>query len=141
MPDLWKEVTAWLAEATRSAIKETEDLARRGKMKFDVLGINTLLQEKFAALGGVIYSMVNKGINPPAIFKDSHVKRIITEIMELEITLKETKNADTASGNEQVVKKQAGEKTRQTKGKVVAGKSATPKSSARKSSKTNKTKR
>ncbi|NLI97697.1 hypothetical protein GX441_03440 [bacterium] len=91
MSDLWKEVTSWLAEATRSAIKETEDLALRGKHRFDVLGMNTVLGEKFTVLGGIIYAMLVKKEAPSNIFKDPRVKKILGEIREIETSLKEAK--------------------------------------------------
>ena len=108
MPELWKEVASWLAEATRSAIKETEDFARRGRFKFDVLGINTALQDKFAALGGVIYSMASKKETLSAIFKDPHVKKLLSEIAELEATLREAKKTE-AGGETRTTRKRAPE--------------------------------
>ncbi len=140
MPDLWKEVASWLAEATRSAIKETEDFARRGRLKFDVLGINTALQDKFAALGGVIYSMASGKENPSAIFKDPRVKKLLVEISELEGSLKEARKAEggakTSIANKAPVSKQGKRVKKETgKKKTAPARSATTKSTKKKKSK------
>ncbi len=110
MPDLWKEVASWLAEATRSAIKETEDIARRGRLKVDVLGINTALQDKFAALGGILYSIAKEKRNSSTIFREPRVRKLLEEIAELEISLKEAKKGDAGIRTDQVNQTPTGKK-------------------------------
>lgn len=122
MSDLWKEVTTWLSEATRSAIKETEDLARRGRVKMELLGINTALSDKFAALGGVVYEIIKKG-ERGSIKANAKVKKLVAEIAKLETQL-------------QVHKKEAGEKEPKQASKKPGAKKSTTK---KKSSSTRKT--
>ena len=93
MTDLWKEVTTWLSEATKSAIKETEDLARRGRIRIEILGINTTLNDKFTALGGVVYEIIKKG-GRSFIKNNTKVKKLVVEIAELEARLAETKKME-----------------------------------------------
>lgn len=117
MSDLWKEVTTWLSEATKSAIKETEDLARRGRVRMEVLGINTALSDRFVALGGVVYEIVKKG-ERRSIKANAKVKKLVAEIAELEAQLK-------------AHKKEAGEKeSKQASKKPGAKKSTTMKKSS-----------
>jgi hypothetical protein len=135
MSDLWKEVTSWLAEATRSALRETEDLARRGKRSFDVLGMNTVLGEKFTALGGVIYALLVKKETPSNIFKDQRVKKIIGEIRDIETSLKEAKKKP--STDTVVTKTSTSSKNKKSTTKRNPKKK--PKSTFSKSGKLNKT--
>lgn len=90
MSNLWKEVTNWLSETTKSAIKETEDLARRGRVKMEILGINTALSDKFAALGGVVYEIIKKG-GRSSIKANAKVKKLLAEIARLEAQLRAKK--------------------------------------------------
>ena len=93
MTDLWKEVTTWLSEATKSAIKETENLARRGRIRMEVLGINTALNDRFVALGGMVYEIIKKG-ERSSIKANAKVKKLVAEIAELEARLARTKKME-----------------------------------------------
>jgi len=106
MSDLWKEVTTWLSEATRSAIKETEDIARRGRVKMELLGINTALSDKFAALGGVVYEIIKKP-GRGSIKANARVKKLVAEIARLEAQLRAKKTTTGAAKKTQGAKKSA----------------------------------
>jgi len=106
MSDLWKEVTTWLSETTRSAIKETEDLARRGRVKTELLGINTALSDKFAALGGVVYEIIKKP-ERGSIKANAKVKKLVAEIARLEAQLRAKKTTTEAAKKTQGTKKSA----------------------------------
>ena len=106
MSDLWKEVTTWLSEATRSAIKETEDLARRGRVKTELLGINTALSDKFAALGGVVYEIIKRP-GRGSIKANAKVKKLVAEIAKLEAQLRAKKTTTGATKKTQGAKKPA----------------------------------
>jgi len=129
MSDLWKEVTTWLSEATRSAIKETEDLARRGRVKTELLGINTALSDKFAALGGVVYEIIKKP-GRGSIKANARVKKLVAEIARLEAQLRTKKTTTGAAKKTQEAKKSAtkasGKKPSSTK-KTTARTKAKPK--------------
>lgn len=90
MSALWKEVTSWLSEATKSAVKETEDLAKKGRIKLEILGINTALNDKFAALGGVVYELAKNEKSGP-IKNNPQVKKLVAEIASLETKLRSHK--------------------------------------------------
>jgi len=109
MSDLWREVTTWLAEATRSAIKETEELARRGRFKVEMLGINTALQDRFAALGGTVYEILKRG-GRASIKTNPKVKKLVEEIEALEARLHEAKGGETPVKKKPAAKKAKGGK-------------------------------
>lgn len=137
MTDLWKEVTTWLSETTKSAIKETEDLARRGRIKTEILGINTALNDKFTALGGVVYEIIKKG-RQSSIKTSPKVKKLAAEIAELEARLARTKKT------EQPVKTKKSGTTKKptTKSQPVRKKTTTPgKKTARSTKKRSTTKK
>ena len=127
MSDLWKEVTTWLSEATRSAIKETEDLARRGRVKMELLGINTALSDKFAALGGVVYEIIKKP-GRGSIKANAKVKKLVAEIARLEAQLRASKQ------KKETPKASRKSSTRKTTAKKTPSKRATKKASGKKSS-------
>jgi hypothetical protein len=144
MTDLWKEVTTWLSETTKSAIKETEDLARLGRVRMEVLGINTALNDKFTALGGVVYEMIKKG-GQSSIKNDPKVKKLAAEIAELEARLSKTKKTEEPIGTKkpgttkrpttksQSIRKKPGASTEKTaqsaKKRTIKKKKSTPASS------------
>jgi predicted sulfurtransferase len=106
MTDLWKEVTTWLSETTKSAIKETEDLALRGRVKMELLGINTALSDKFAALGGVVYEIIKKP-GRSSIKANAKVKKLVAEIARLEAQLRAKKTTTGAAKKTRAAKKSA----------------------------------
>lgn len=127
MSDLWKEVTNWLSETTKSAIKETEDLARRGRVKMEILGINTALSDKFVALGGVVYEIIKKG-GRSSIKANAKVKKLVAEIARLEAQLRASKQ------KKETPKASRKSSTRKTTAKQTPSKRATKKASGKKSS-------
>jgi len=62
---LWNDVKNWLTDATKSAIKDAEDLTRKGKLKFEMLNLNRKLEKTFAELGGVVYHVLESGKSRP----------------------------------------------------------------------------
>lgn len=58
MSMLWNDVKNWLTDATKTAIKEAEDLSRRGKLKIEMFTLNRKLEKAFAELGGVVYHVL-----------------------------------------------------------------------------------
>ncbi|MBN2378352.1 hypothetical protein JXM67_00920 [candidate division WOR-3 bacterium] len=90
--NLWQEVTTWLTDATRTAVKETEELARKGRIKLDMLNVNKKIQETFSELGGVVYALIQA--ESRSIKTDTKVKELTERIKELEAKLDELKKEE-----------------------------------------------
>jgi hypothetical protein len=114
MANLWNEVTIWLSEATRSAVKETEELARRGKIKFDMLKVSRELKDKFSELGGVVYELLQKD-SKTTIKANPKVKTLALQIKNLEGELNKLKNQEenliVSPGKKKTAKKHQPKKT------------------------------
>jgi hypothetical protein len=52
---IWDDVRVWLTDATRTAMKEAEDLTRRGRLKMEMLRLNHDVERARAALGGRVH--------------------------------------------------------------------------------------
>ncbi len=106
MSNLWNEVTSWLSDATKSALKETEDLALRGKFRIELLGLNTALHDKFAALGGIVYDLIKQG-KTANIKNDAKVKKLVEEIADLELNLRKKQSSTSSKTTVRKQKKSA----------------------------------
>jgi len=83
---LWDDVRVWLTDATRSAIKEAEDLSRRGRLKMDLLRLSRDIEKTMAKLGGKVYNRVSKSPDAPVVL-DDELNRLVREIARLESEL------------------------------------------------------
>lgn len=128
MSDLWKDVKTWLTDSTRSALKETEELARRGRIKMELLGINTALNDKFVELGGVVYELIRKS-SRTSIKTDVKVKRLVAEIKELEQKLRRSDKGVIKSRREKTGKNKTVRKKTTLSKSSTASKKASVKSS------------
>lgn len=80
---LWEDVRDWLADATRTAIQEAEDLSRRGRLKVELMNLNRKIEKQLAELGGVAYHHLNSATDQP-FAQDERVRSIVERIRELE---------------------------------------------------------
>jgi hypothetical protein len=87
MKTLWDDVKMWLSDATKTAIKEAEDLTRKGKLKMEMLGLSRRIEKKMAELGGFVYHALSKtdAFNQP---QNEKIKSYIKDIRKLELELK-----------------------------------------------------
>ncbi len=87
MKTLWDDVKMWLSDATKTAIKEAEDLTRKGKLKMEMLGLSRKIEKKMAELGGFVYHSLSKSevLEP---LQHEKVKSYIKELRKLELELK-----------------------------------------------------
>jgi hypothetical protein len=52
---LWEDVREWLSDATRTAMREAEDLTRRGKLKLEIMNLSSRLERRLAEFGSRVY--------------------------------------------------------------------------------------
>jgi len=86
--DLWEDVKKWLSDATKTAVKEAEDLTRKGKLKMEILALNRKVEKAFAELGGIVYGEYSKRKDIPF---DEKIKEGFKKIKRLETQLKKKK--------------------------------------------------
>jgi hypothetical protein len=87
MKTLWNDVKDWLNDATKVAIKEAEDLTRKGKLKMEMLALSRRIEKKMAELGGFVYHNLskNEGFD---LSKSDQVAVYIKEIRKMELDMK-----------------------------------------------------
>ena len=82
---LWEEVSTWLPDAAGTAIREAEDLTRRGRLKMEILRLSQQTEKLMARLGGRVYLLLGSG--PGSIEEDSTVSRLVAQLRQLETEL------------------------------------------------------
>jgi hypothetical protein len=80
---LWEDVRDWLSDATRTAIKEAEDLTRRGRLKMDIMNLSRQIEKRLAELGGVVYDRVSATPDAPVV-ADAAIRQLVQKIAKLE---------------------------------------------------------
>ena len=80
---LWEDVRDWLTDATRTAIREAEDLSRRGRLKMEIMNLSRKIEKKLAELGGVVYDRVSKEPDTGFVI-DAPIRQRIQTIAKLE---------------------------------------------------------
>jgi hypothetical protein len=87
MKTLWNDVKDWLSDTTKVAIKEAEDLTRKGKLKMEMLALSRRIEKKMAELGGFVYHNLIK--NEAYDFsKSNQVAGFVKEIHKMELEMK-----------------------------------------------------
>jgi len=84
---VWDDVRLWLTDATRLAIKEAEDLSRRGRLKMAIVRLSHELNQTLARLGRNVYVQAVKSSETPVAL-DDEARRLVREIARLESELK-----------------------------------------------------
>ena len=85
MEDLWSKVKKNLVDWYETAYDKTDELARIGKKKIEIHGLNRSIEKHLAELGGRIYDLVDQqGHRGNKTADDETVKRLIAEVRELE---------------------------------------------------------
>ncbi len=77
------DVGEWLSDATHSAIKEAEDLTRRGRLKLEILNMSRQIERKLAELGKLVYRQLSTEPDSP-IAADGRIKQLVEKIAKLE---------------------------------------------------------
>jgi gas vesicle protein len=89
MDTLWNRVKKNLVEWYDTAYDKTDELARIGKKKIEVAGLNRAIEKHLSELGGRLYDLVvEQGHRGNRTADDEQVQRIVSEVRELERQLK-----------------------------------------------------
>ena len=80
---IWDDVRVWLTDATKTALKEAEDLTSRGRLKMDLVRLSHELEKKMAELGVKVYGRYSKTPDAP-IAVDDELRSLIREIARIE---------------------------------------------------------
>jgi hypothetical protein len=93
MDTLWDRVKKNLVEWYGTAYEKTDELARIGKKKVEIAGVNRAIEKHLTELGGRVYDLIEVHKKSSKIGADEKVVELISEIKDLEEQLK-TKEAE-----------------------------------------------
>ena len=89
MDDLWTKVKKNLVEWYETAYDKTDELARIGKKKIEITGLNRSIEKHFSEMGGRVYDLiVEQGHRGNKTADDEAVQRLVAEVKELEERLR-----------------------------------------------------
>ena len=80
---LWDDVRLWMTDATKNALKEAEDLTRRGRLKMELVRLSRELEKKMADLGVKVYARYSKTPDAP-IAVDDELRGLMRDIAKIE---------------------------------------------------------
>lgn len=80
---LWDDVRSWLTDATRTAIREAEDLSRRGRLKMEIIGLSRKIERQFCRLGGMVFEQRSAEPDQP-LELDADMKRVVRDVRRLQ---------------------------------------------------------
>jgi gas vesicle protein len=90
MDDLWTKVKKNLVEWYETAYDKTEEVARIGKKKVEITGLNRSIEKHFAEMGGRLYDLIaEQGHRGNKTADDEIVLRLVAEVKELEEQLRQ----------------------------------------------------
>ena len=81
---LWDRVKKNLVEWYDAAYEKTDELARIGKKKIEMAGINRAIERHLSELGGRVYEFVEEQQQQTGVAQDEKVIELIEEIKRLE---------------------------------------------------------
>ncbi|MBM3313634.1 hypothetical protein FJY70_03465 [candidate division WOR-3 bacterium] len=84
--EVWDDVRVWLTDATKSALKEAEDLTRHGRLKMELMRLSRELEKKMADLGAKVYARLAASPDAPLLV-DEELRRVMRELAQLESEL------------------------------------------------------
>lgn len=88
MDTLWDKVKKNLVDWYGTAYEKTDELARVGKKKIEITGVNRAIERHLSELGGRVYDMIVEQGKSGVIAKDTRVKELVEEVRGLEEELK-----------------------------------------------------
>jgi len=87
MPIEWKDVSKWLSDTTNRAVAESKELARKGRLQYDILGLRHQITQTLTELGSFVYELVQKD-KTKAVAADPKVLELVKKVRGLELDLK-----------------------------------------------------
>lgn len=87
MPIQWNDVKKWVSDTADTAVKESKELARKGKIQVDIMSLRHQTTMALTELGSKVYEIVQKQ-KTAAVAGDDDVKRLVEKIHEFELELK-----------------------------------------------------
>lgn len=87
MPIQWNDVKKWVSDTADTAVKESKELARKGKIQVDIMSLRHQTTMALTELGSKVYEIVQKQ-KTAAVAEDDDVKRLVEKIHEFELELK-----------------------------------------------------
>lgn len=88
MDSLWDKVKKNLIDWYGAAYDKTDELARIGKKKIEMAGVNRAIEKRFSELGGRVYDLIKVQCKGEGISSDEDVSRLIENIKHLEEQLR-----------------------------------------------------
>ena len=89
MDSLWDKVKSNLVDWYGTAYDKTDELARIGKKKIEMAGVNRAVEKHLSELGGRLYDLITvQGHCDNRTTDDEEVLRLVDEIRDLEEQLK-----------------------------------------------------
>lgn len=90
MDTLWNRVKKNLVEWYETAYDKTDEMARIGKKKVEITGLNRSIEKHFSEMGGRIYDLIaEQGHRGNRTADDEVVQRHVAEVKELEGQLRQ----------------------------------------------------
>ena len=80
---LWDDVRVWMTDATKTALREAEDLTRRGRLKMELVRLSRELEKKMADLGVKVYGRYSKTPDVP-IAVDEELRALMRDIARIQ---------------------------------------------------------
>ncbi len=94
MESLWDRVKSNLVDWYGTAYDKTDELARIGKKKIEMAGVNRAIEKHLSELGGRLYDLITvQGHSDNRTTDDEGVVKLIDEIRDLEEQLKVKEDA------------------------------------------------
>ncbi|SRR5512138_310129 len=86
---IWDDVRLWMTDATKTALKEAEDLTRRGRLKMDLARLGRELEKKMADLGVKVYGRYSKTPDAP-IAVDDELRALMRDIAKIQADIEKS---------------------------------------------------
>jgi gas vesicle protein len=89
MDSLWNKVRKNLVEWYETAYDKTDEVARIGKRKIEITGLNRSIEKEMSHLGGEVYHLISvKGHKGNKTADNEKVRSLVAKISDLENKLK-----------------------------------------------------
>ena len=89
MDSLWNKVRKNLVEWYETAYEKTDEVARIGKRKIEITGLNRSIEKEMSQLGGEVYHLISvEGHRGNKTADDEKIRSLVDKISDLENRLK-----------------------------------------------------